>query len=252
MDGNLTENVTQLDNMLTGPDDLSLRRWFGVYAAYLLALAIPLAILLAGVNHGPLYFVRHLSEYTALGDEVLKLLIFALYVSLAMTFVPLPTGWIVAAVAMADVALAPNVWLTTLLVATIGAVGSTFANLTDYHVFTWMLRHHKIAAVRHVRLYDRSARWFGRQPFMLVLIFSFLPIPVDVIRMLAASTRYPLRPFALANFLGRFVRYAVIAFITFELGPKGWVSVLILLGLAVVLALAKGVSHLAQRPAAGT
>jgi membrane protein YqaA with SNARE-associated domain len=246
----VTEDVTQVENIPTTPDALSLRRWFGIYAAYLLALAIPLAIMLIDVNHGPVYFVRHLSECTAVSDEILKLLIFALYVSLAMTFLPLPTGWIVAAVAMADVALAPNVWLTTLLVATIGAVGSTFANLTDYHVFTWMLRHHRIAAVRNVGLYERSARWFGRQPFMLVLIFSFLPIPVDVIRMLAASTRYALRPFALANFLGRFVRYAVIAFVTFELGPKGWVSVVALLGLAVVLALVKGVSHWVKRPAA--
>ncbi len=225
--------------MVPSGDDLSMRRWFVVYGAHLLALAVPTAILLAGVAEGPWYFLHHLDEFTSHPDQAAKLLIFCLYVSVATTFLPLPTGWIVAAVAMRATALSPDVLVTTLLVALVGAVGSTFANVTDYHVFTWMLRHHRVAAVRRWRLYERASRWFARGPFTAVLVFSFLPIPVDVVRMLAATTRYPLRPFALANFLGRFIRYAVIAAVTFELANQGWVSVVVLLALAVVMGLWK-------------
>ena len=43
---------------------------------------------------------------------------------------------------------------------------------------------------------------------------SFVPIPVDVIRWLAITYRYPRAPYFLAYFLGRWVRYSCLAAVT--------------------------------------
>jgi uncharacterized membrane protein YdjX (TVP38/TMEM64 family) len=94
--------------------------------------------------------------------------------------------------------------------------------------------------VRNSRIYRWAARQFARGPFWLILVFNLLPVvPLDVARLVAASTRYPLRPFILANFIGRLLRYGLIALITYELGGGGKYMVLGLLGLAAVVALAK-------------
>jgi membrane protein YqaA with SNARE-associated domain len=143
----------------------------------------------------------------------------------------------VAAVAMYEFAPVKDVWATTLLVASVGAAASMMANLHDYHIFTWMLRHRRIGRVRQTALYRRAERWFARRPFALLVIFNLLPLPADPpVRMLAATYRHPLRPYAAANFIGRWIRYAVVAFVTFELGKAGWVAVAVLLAVATVLA----------------
>jgi membrane protein YqaA with SNARE-associated domain len=205
----------------------------------LLATAIPLVMHARGEPWTWAQWRAHPALVLAATSPAVKLLAFGIYVSLCCTFLPLPTNWMVAAVAMQQCAVAPTVWATTAAVASVGALASTLANLNDYHLFTWMLRSHHVAKVRHTRLYHASARWFARSPFFILVVFGIIPIPVDVIRMLATVYRYPRLPFAAANFLGRFVRYAVIAFVTFQLGNKGWWAVLGLLGLAVVLAAIK-------------
>jgi membrane protein YqaA with SNARE-associated domain len=175
-----------------------------------------------------------------------KLIFFGSYLSLCTTFLPLPTGWIVAAVATREAAVGSNAWTTTLLVATVGAIGSTIANLNDYHLFTWMLRSHRVAKIRHTKLYEKSAMWFSRSPFFLLVVFNIVPIPVDVVRILATTYRYPRGPFAAANFIGRFLRYAVIAFVTYWWN-LGYVAVLALLALAVVLAAVKAIPYLYRK-----
>ena len=217
-------------------DGLSVKRWLAVYLTYLLALVIPASVMLDRLGVSWREFFADPGGVTESAEPVLKLLIFAIYVSLASTFFPLPTGAIVSAVALQQFAPSPNIWITTLLVASVGAFASTVANLHDFHLFTLVLRHRHIARVRGTKFYDRAARWFGQRPFALLVIFNILPIPIDVIRMLAATYRYPLRPFAAANFIGRWIRYAVIAAFTFVMGDQGWLIAAALLAVAIILA----------------
>lgn len=238
-----------LEAVADGPDGLSLKRWLAVYIAWLAALAVPAAVLLGDLPAEWRALFLRPADFTAPAEQVLKLLIFAIYVSLACTFVPLPTGWIVAALATRSVALSESVWITTALVAGVGAAGSTLANLHDYHMFTWMLRHRRIARVRATRLHRRARRWFDRRPFSLLVAFNILPIPIDFVRMLAATCRYGLWPFAAANFIGRWVRYAVLAVVTFQLGRRGPVAVVALLAAAVALGLARLAQQIATRRA---
>ena len=217
--------------MTARPDDIRLRRWFTAYGVFLLAMVLPLMLL---VMAEALSIKEFVANFRTL-DAAIKLLAFAIYMSLCSTFIPLPTGPIVAAIALAECAVGTNVWTTALLVGAVGAGASTIANLNDYHLFTWMLRSRRIKRVRDTRLYNASVRWFVRAPFVILVIFNILPIPIDVIRMLATTYRYSRLPFAAANFIGRFIRYAIIASITYQLGQRGWISVVVLTGIAIIL-----------------
>jgi len=233
------------------PDGISIVRWFGLYATMLTAAGLSLAILLSdagGASYGSWgAFKASLPEM----PRVIKLLAFGIYISLCCTFIPLPANWIVAAVATRTVAVGTGLWDTVLLVGSVGALASTIANLNDYHLFTWMLRHHKIARVRHTRIYGIAVRWFEKSPFFLLVVFNILPIPVDVVRMLAATHRYPRRLFAAANFVGRMVRYGAIAYLVYRCDLSVEIAAGIMLGLAAVLLAAKAAPRLWSRPNAG-
>jgi len=229
-------------------DGVSMRRWFAGYAAMLLISGAVLAWLLAGSDLavGDWTGARAWGEAFARIAPAAKLVALAMYLSLCCTFLPLPTGWIVAAAATREAAVAGGLWPTVALVAAAGAVGSTIANLNDYHLFTWLLRHHRIGKVRLTRAHATAARWFAASPMLLLLIVNIVPIPIDVVRPLAATCRYGRVPFAAANFTGRFVRYGVIAMITYTC-DLGWRAVVALLALAGVLVLARAAGALVKR-----
>lgn len=225
----------------SGPDRVSVRRWALVAAGYLLALGLPTLMLLHRLDRPWSDLFVHPGQFTTASHQALKLLIFTLYLTLCCTFLPLPTGWIVAAVATREVAVAPNLWATVLLVGLTGAIGSTMANLNDFHLFTLLLRNRHIAAVRDGRWSRLAMAWFERAPFTLLLAFNVLPIPVDVVRMLAAAARYSRGKFALANLLGRFLRYGVLAAGAYALELSAGGAAGIMLGLAAAMLVGRAI-----------
>ena len=225
-----------------GADNVSVGRWFAFYALCLVGAAAALAVLISRQEWSwPAWRDDFWGQLEATTPAI-KLIIFGVYISLCCTFLPMPTSAMVAAVAMQDTAVCEGAAATTLVVAAVGGVASAIANLNDYHLFTLLLRHRKVAKVRNTRLYSVSAKWFAKSPFAILVIFNIIPIPVDVIRMLATTYRYPRGRFALANFIGRFIRYAVIAYVTYRMGKQGWVAPVSLLALAAVLIAAKIIS----------
>jgi membrane protein YqaA with SNARE-associated domain len=235
----------------TRADEVSVARWFAGYASALAAGVVVLLLLVRGAHWPAEAGLSRAAEMVAALPASAKLLAFGLYLSLCCTFLPLPTGWIVAAVAARESAVAPGLWVTVLAVALVGAAASTVANLNDYHLFTLLLRSRRVARVRCTKTYRLASRWFDRSPWLILMIFNVLPLPVDVVRMLAAGARYPRGAFASANFVGRLLRYGVIAYVTF-LFDLGWMAAGALLALAVVLAgarLAMGATRRLIRPA---
>ncbi|MEI7837515.1 MAG: hypothetical protein WCK05_14035 [Planctomycetota bacterium] len=214
--------------------------WLGGYAILLAGAVVLLRAELVGQNwvwswKGPVIA----QNLAALSPQV-KLLILGIYLSLACTFIPLNTNVVVTAVALRQAHLADSLFMTALLLGLVGGAASTIANLNDYHLYCLLLRHRRVAAVRQTGLYRRAAAWFARSPFLLVTFFSFIPIPVDVVRMLAVTYGYRRGPFAAANFIGRFARYAALAGLTYALGERyGWLVVVGALAIALVFAGAK-------------
>ncbi len=232
-------------------DTVSVLRWFLFYIVGFIAAVMAVILLLGERGWQGEASMSGVAEAMRQMPPAAKLLVFAMYASVCTTFLPLPTGAVVAAMATREAAVAGSLAGTTLLVATVGALASTVANLNDYHLFTWILRSRHVAKVRHTKVYDTSAKWFSRSPFFLLAVFNVMPIPVDVIRLLAITYRYPRVKFAAANFAGRFIRYGVIAGVTYWLSSwrtdAGWIAVLVLLGVAVTLGLSRAIPKLVSK-----
>jgi membrane protein YqaA with SNARE-associated domain len=226
------------------PDDISVVRWFLFYGAGWGVAVTLLASLAGGAEWTWSYKPEVIGRNIAQLDNTVKMLAFFIYVSMACQFFPLPTNPVVAAVALRQVAVTDELWSTALIVAAVGGLASTIANMHDYHLYTLVLRSKRIARIRQTKLYEKTAGWFHKSPFTIMVVSSFLPLPIDVIRLLAVTYRYPRLPYALGNFIGRFLRYAVIAGLTFALGDRyGWIVPAALLGLAVVMVAGKAGAH---------
>ena len=235
-----------MENSLTIPPERppvglgGIAAWLGGYVLLLGGAIVLLRGALAGEHWTWSWNGRVIAENLAALSPGVKLLILGIYLSLACTFVPLNTNVVVTAIALPQAHLAGSIYTTALLVGLVGGVASTIANLNDYHLYCLLLRNRRVAAVRQTRLYRAAAAWFARRPFLLVAFFSFLPIPVDVVRMLAVTYGYRRGPFAAANFIGRFARYAALAALTYALGERyGWLVVVGALAVAVVFACVK-------------
>ena len=190
-------------------DGYNLRRWFVFFIVYMIVLAVVALVGLAGTG----------TEASQLPKHTWLLALYLFYMSLCCTFFPAPTAWIVLLMASPMIGLdyfsTANVYLsavvTIVVVAAVGAIGTAVANLNEYHVFTFLLRFGRAYKLRHTRLYKSAARWFEVSPFVLMTVVSFLPIPVDIIRWLAITHRYRRDHFFAASFVGRFLRYALLA-----------------------------------------
>ncbi len=257
------------------PENIRVARWFAFYAALFLAACVPLGLLIhkdpkpftdmaAAAGHifaaVPKMFVGFWTALRqmkaggwefqcafALVDPSAKLIFAALYLSLCTTFIPLPTGFLVSLMSTGAAAIAVGVPEKILIISTVGALASVIANLNDYHLFMLMLRSKRVAKVRNTRACQTAEKWFGKAPFAIMIIFNIIQIPIDVARMLAAIYGYPRRLFALANFIGRFVRYAIVVWITCELGKKDWIAPWAFLALGFLIALAKVIPALVRK-----
>jgi membrane protein YqaA with SNARE-associated domain len=156
------------------------------------------------------------------------------YLSVACTFCPLPTTpMIVWAACPLD---QHGLGIPPLVVATAGAVATAIANMHDYYLLTFLYRYKPVRRIRTTRLYSRVALWYNRAPFATLAAASFLPIPVDFVRLLAISEGYNRAKFALGSLVGRWPRYLAFAVLADQF-KLGWQWVLGILGVTVVLGL---------------
>jgi membrane protein YqaA with SNARE-associated domain len=251
--------------LLVHPDsvgkNISLIRWFVPMAIGLAMLFVLMRTDLFGLGAGPL------------GFRVRLVMFLMLYLSLACTFIPLPTTPVICWAATATLAFGEGRWgnlpgrilkaimgiwidktpladeamARVLLIAALGALATTVANLNEYHILTAILRHRKVAAVRNTRLYRAAIRWFNWAPWATICAFSMLPLPVDAVRLLSITFRYPRWRFVTAGYVGRFVRYFLLAFVVAKLDSQPaeqWFVVLGITALVVGLGLTVGLRQL--------
>jgi len=136
---------------------------------------------------------------------------FFLYMTFACQFFPIPS--------LPPIAFTAKLF-SPLLVAFVGALGTCIANLNDYAILGLLFRHHKVRKIRDINTYRRLLDFFDRHSFVTLSAAAFLPIPVDVIRLLAISRAYPYWKYLGASFVGRFPRYLLLAYLGKELPTK--------------------------------
>lgn len=218
---------------LTIPE-IPIARIVGHLAVFYAVLILTRVFLL----HGPslLTLLRHLTKHgAAVPAEPSILFDYFIYMSVACQFFPLPT---LPPIALTAKAFSP------LLVSFLGAIGTCVANLNDYAILGWLFRHHRVRKVRDISTYRRLLYWFDRYAFLTLAVAAFLPIPIDVVRMLAISRAYSFWKYIVATFAGRFPRYLLIAYLGKELPIK---YILILFLATALPALMKLISDIIKK-----
>ena len=151
-------------------------------------------------------------RFRVLPERADVLLDYFLYMSVATTFTPLPTPPVVIHAAL---------YAPVFLVAVVGALGTVVAYLIEYSVLGRFLAFDRLQRVRENRFFLRLARLFDRLPFLALTLAAFLPLPVDGVRLMAIARGYDRLRYAVAAFLGRAPRYAMIASVGYGLKALG-------------------------------
>jgi membrane protein YqaA with SNARE-associated domain len=213
----------------TAAAPLGLRLWFGVFLSWMAGL-FAIALLMFGRYEA--------GDTAALGLWILALTGF--YVSLCNSLLPLPTAWIILLAASDDVRLFDSALLRIAVVALLGGTATMIANLNEYHLLRYLFRARLGARLRGTRTYRWAVRWFDVAPLQTLTLFAFLPIPVDVVRWLAILRGYSRLRFAVAYWLGRTPRYALLAGLAVAVHLGAWeifliqVAIVLLLGMRLI------------------
>jgi uncharacterized membrane protein YdjX (TVP38/TMEM64 family) len=92
------------------------------------------------------------------------------------------------------------------LVGFLGILGVLYVEFLNYHLYSKLLHLEAFRVARQSRAVSRVVRLFDRAPFFTVWLCSWSPLPYWTVRLLGPLTRYPIRRYLLATFLGRFPR----------------------------------------------
>jgi uncharacterized membrane protein YdjX (TVP38/TMEM64 family) len=90
-----------------------------------------------------------------------------------------------------------------LLVAVVAVTGNLYMDYINYHVFGAAIRHPRLEQARNSRVVQSTLALFQRSPFFATWLCSWSPIPYWIVSTLAPLSRYPMRKYLFATFLGR-------------------------------------------------
>jgi len=200
-----------------------LRIWFAAYLLWMVALAAGALVGFSAWRHGQ-----------PAGLPVWAICLGAFYLSLANNLMPLPTMWMVMLLASNIVALPGAVPVRIAYVAAVTAAATAMANLNEYHVLRWLLGSRAAGRVRRTGLVQWAIRWFRTNPFGILTLASFAPIPIDAVRWIAIADGYSRWRFFWANAAGRWARYALVAGATIWLNAGVWTIVGVQAGVLVL------------------
>jgi membrane protein YqaA with SNARE-associated domain len=115
--------------------------------------------------------------------------------------------------------------LSITLVATAASVITSFA---DYAMVEAWMRHPRLGAVQHTRLFRWAVRWMKRWPFAIVALFSLVPfLPISVVRILAPASGYPIWRYIAAQVVGRLPRFYALAWLGHTIEFPVWTLIAI-------------------------
>ena len=158
-----------------------------------------------------------------------------LWLCFCCQFIPLPTIPPIAFTAKA---------FHWVLVAAVSAAGTCIANLNDYAILGYLFRHKRVKKIRDLNAYRKLLKFFDKHAFLTLVVGTFLPIPIDVVRLLAISRVYSFWKYIAATFVGRFPRYLIIAYAGRELPVK---YILILFLVSMIPGIIKFISDMIKK-----
>lgn len=97
----------------------------------------------------------------------------------------------------------------------VASVGAALGELTSYFAGLWG---RVLVAEKYKRSYSRVDRWMRHYGGPAIFIFSFTPLPFDLVGLAAGSLRFPLWKFLFYCWVGRLARALLIV----HVGSIGW------------------------------
>jgi membrane protein YqaA with SNARE-associated domain len=126
------------------------------------------------------------------------------YVSICSNVIPLPSTPAV-------------LWMgreyNPFLVAFLGAVGTSIANMIDYEVLGTVVRSRFLKKLRDSRHYQASVNAFNKVGFPLLTLVNFGYFSFDLVRLIAIAAGYARWKYIVSTFVGRFARYLILAYV---------------------------------------
>lgn len=114
-----------------------------------------------------------------------------------------------------------SIWWT----AVAASAGTLVAGFLDHSVFVPVMNRKGLTGYKEKSWYQKAARLFMKYPFMVIVVTGFTPIPFFPFKFLSFSLRYPLWKYLAALLLGRFPRYALLAWVGHLIHIPGWLLV---------------------------
>jgi len=99
-----------------------------------------------------------------------------------------------------------------LAVATAGTLACVVAIVLDYALIGWFVNRRLVKAeIEDSRGFRIAQRFFGRAPFVFILLSALLPLPFYPVKILGIARDYPIGRFIAAIVLGRLPRFYLLA-----------------------------------------
>jgi len=110
-------------------------------------------------------------------------------------------------------------------IALAGTIGSLIACYADYAMVGAAMRMRALSSTRRSPLFQWATRWMSRYPFAITVLFSLTPLPISIVRILAPAVGFPVRRYMLAQIVGRFPRFYLLAWIGHTVPIPSWILV---------------------------
>ena len=163
-------------------------------------------------------------EDVPIGLSIIGLFLLALYCIPTNSILPLPHE---------PGVLYFSAYYDPIAIAIAATLGSLVVSFADYAMVEAAMRRPRLNAASKTGLFGWAVRWMKRAPFAIVVLFSFTPLPISVIRVLAPASNYPLGRYMVAQVIGRLPRFYALAWLGRTVKFPAWV----LLAMFVVLML---------------
>ncbi len=148
-------------------------------------------------------------------------------------FLPIPTAFMVAPMAIAK----PDKAIRIALIATIMSV---LGGIVGYYLGYFVADDLVVPLIKAVGYWDKyliAQHWFNEWGFWAVVVAGFSPIPFKLFTLSAGAMSMAILPFIIAAFIGRGLQFFLVALLMAWAGPKleptvrkyiewlGWLSV---------------------------
>lgn len=116
-----------------------------------------------------------------------------------------------------------GIWTT----AGAATLGTAVACWVDHRLFVPLVQRALGRDPVSRKIAERLTAGFNRAPFAILALSGLTPLPLVPFKTLAFAARYPLREYLAAMAIGRFPRYALLAWLGAAYTLQAWVMVLI-------------------------